>query len=297
MRERTLSERGGIGITLLAALMLGSGYVVIKSGVGGIDPFLFSTLTIGIGAIIVLSYTIVRHTFTWRIFMYWEAWAGLAVTFGLLASQYVGLTMTKASIGGLIVGGNVIVVALLSAFLFREHLSRGKVAALAIGLVGLFVITTKLNVGGLTGEQLLGDMLLVVTSVCVALTIVLSKIALRRMTYDQFVLTLHLFTPVPLFVVYVLFGQPTQIEPIDLGYILYIGIVCTSVPTLLYVKGLEAISPTVSSAMVLTESTFAAVLGILLLHDQLDIFVVIGAALIFVSIFLVTRGTSAQSSS
>ncbi|MDD1769470.1 MAG: DMT family transporter [Methanomassiliicoccales archaeon] len=294
MNGHGLGERGSIAITLLAALMLGSGYVVIKSGLGGIDPFLFSAVTVGIGGLIALGYTLSRGTFTWRIFTYWEAWAGMTVTFALLASQYVGLSMTKASIGGLIVGGNVIVVALLSAFLFREHLTRGKVAALAMGLVGLFIITTKLDVGGLTEEQLIGDMLLVITSVCVALTIVLSKLALRRMTFDQFVLSLHLFTPLPLLAVYALFGHPTQIQAVDLQYILYIGIVCTAVPTLLYVKALESISPVMSSAMTLTESTFAAVLGILVLNDQLDIFVVVGAALVFLSILLVTRRTTAN---
>lgn len=291
MNGKRLSSRGGIAITLLAALMLGSGYVAIKSGLGGMDPFLFSAITIGMGGLIALGYTLARGTFTLRIFTHWEAWAGMAVTFGLIASQYVGLGMTKASIGGLIVGGNVIVVALLSAFLFREHLTRGKVAALAMGLVGLFIITTKLNLGGLTEEQLVGDLLLVVTSVCVALTIVLSKLALRRMSYDQFVLSLHLFTPLPLLAVYLSFGHPTQIQASDLQYILYIGIVCTAVPTLLYVKGLESISPVMSSAMVMTESTFAAVLGILVLNDQLDIFVVVGAALVFLSILLVTRRT------
>ncbi len=289
MGERSLTESTGIAITLLAALMLGSGYVVIKSGLGGMDPFLFSAMTIGIGGIIALAYTLFRHTFTWRIFTYWEAWAALTVTFGLLTSQYVGLSMTKASVGGLIIGGNVIVVALLSAFLFHEHLSRLRVFALAMGLVGLFIITTKLDIGGLTEEQLIGDILLVVTAICVALTIVLSKLALRRMSYDQFVLTLHLFVPIPLLIVYALFGEPTQIQATDLSYILYIGIVCTAVPTLMYVKALESISPVMSSAMTLTESTFAALLGIVVLGETLDIFVVVGAALVFASIALVTR--------
>ncbi|HVO77716.1 MAG TPA: DMT family transporter, partial [Methanomassiliicoccales archaeon] len=253
-----------------------------------------SAMTIAIGGLICLAYTLARHTFTWRIFTYWEAWAGLSVTFGLLTSQYVGLTMTKASIGGLIVGGNVIVVALLSAFLFHEHLSRLRVFALALGLVGLFVITTKLDIGGMTHEQFIGDLLLVVTAVCVALTIVLSKLALRRMSYDQFVLTLHLFTPIPLLIVYALFGQPTSIQATDLTYILYIGILCTAVPTLMYVKALESISPVMSSAMTLTESTFAALLGIVALGEQLDVFVIVGAALVFVSIALVTRRPSAD---
>ena len=295
MVERRLSESAGVAITLLSALMLGSGYVVIKSGVNGIDPFLFSAMTVGVGGLIALAYTLYRGTFTWRIFAHWEAWAGLAITFTLLVSQYVGLGMTKASVGGLIIGGNVIVVALLSAFLFHEHLSRLRVFALAIGLIGLFVITTKFDMGGLTGEQLVGDLLLVVTAVCIALTIVLSKLSLKRMSYDQFVLSLHLFTPIPLLVVYFLFGQPTQFQAQDLSYVLYIGIVCTAVPTLMYVKALESISPVVSSAMTLTESTFAAVLGIIVLGEQLDVFVIVGAALVFTSIVLVTRRPSGTS--
>ncbi|HVO77642.1 MAG TPA: DMT family transporter, partial [Methanomassiliicoccales archaeon] len=205
MESKEISERAGIGITLVAALMLGSGYVVIKTGVGGLDPFLFSALTIGLSGLVCLAFSLSRGTFTWRIFTYWEAWAGMLVTFVLLASQYVGLSMTKASIGGLIVGGNVIIVAFLSALFFHERLGWTKIVALAIGLVGLFIITTKLDIGGVSQGQVLGDLLLVVTAVCIALTIVLSKKALERMTFDQFGLGLYLFTALPLLVMYFLF--------------------------------------------------------------------------------------------
>jgi drug/metabolite transporter (DMT)-like permease len=62
------------------------------------------------------------------------------------------------------------------------------------------------------------------------------------------------------------------------------------VPTLLWVGALRSISIVTSSTIILSESAFAVLLSILILHEPLDVFIVLGAALVFAAIYLVTIG-------
>ncbi len=288
-----LTERQGVQITLLASLLLGSSYVAIKAGVSEIDPLLFSSLTVSLGALVVLVYCAWRRTLTWRTFATKEAWLACLITFVLLGLQYGGLSRTNASTGALIIGSNVLIVAPLSALLFREKMTRRKLIGLLLGLSGLFVLTTKLDLGGITGGQLTGDLMLLGATVCIALTYVLSKYAMKKMSFDQFVLTTLLFTPLPLVALYLGFGTPSTIAVEALPLLLYIGVMCTAIPTLLWVKGLEAISITISSTIILSESSFAVILSIILLHEPLDVFILVGAVMVFTAIYLVSsRQTS-----
>jgi drug/metabolite transporter (DMT)-like permease len=72
--------------------------------------------------------------------------------------------------------------------------------------------------------------------------------------------------------------------------ILYLGLVPTFTPLMLYVASLRTISPTVSSLLVLLEVVVAAILSFLLLRDPLDAFTLAGGALILFGAYVVTRG-------
>jgi drug/metabolite transporter (DMT)-like permease len=283
-------RRKGIAVTFLSSLMLGSSYVAIKAGLADLDPFLYSGLAIGIGGMLVLLFTLLRGTFTWRIFRYWEAWAAPLVTFVLLACQYTGLSLTSASSGALIVGANVLIVAPLSVLFFRDRFGKLRLIGLAIGMLGLLVLTTRLDFSSLARGELIGDLLLLVATTGIALTYVLSRFALRRMTFDQWVLTIHLLTPLPLFALYLMFGDGGGLDGGLVPLVLYAGITCTGLPTLMWVWGLPHIGMVASSVIILSESTFAVLLSVLLLNEPLSFEMLLGAVLVFVAIYLVVRG-------
>jgi drug/metabolite transporter (DMT)-like permease len=287
-------QRKGLALTLLSSLLLGSSYVVIKAGLTDLDPFLYSGLAIGIGALVALAYTLVRGTFTLAIFKRWEAWAAPLVTFVLLACQYTGLTLTTASTGALIIGANVLIVAPLSVLIFHDRLGRMRLVGLAVGMVGLIVLTTNLDPSSLEGGQLMGDLLLLVATACIALTYILSKFALRHMSFDQWVLTIHLFTPLPLFAMYFLFGNGSGVDPSMVPLIFYAGAFCTALPTLMWVWGLPHIGMIASSTIILSEATFAVFLAVVLLDEPLSWGMLLGAALVFLAIYLVVKGVPAS---
>ncbi len=290
MDEQKRLEFGGVALTLLATLLFGSSYVVVKLGLSEIDPLLYSTIVFSIGAMLVLCYTLIRGTFKLAIFRHWEAWAAPLVTFALVSLQYTGLSYTTASTGALIIGANVLLVAPLAALIFHERLGKLRVLGLLVGVLGLFVLTTKLDVSSVSSDAWLGDLMLIGSSACIALTFILSRFALRHMGFDQWTLCIHLFTPVLLFAAWMLFGSQSTVTSDLLPLILYVGILCTALPTLLWMRALNWISVVTSSTITLSESTFAVILSIVFLSESVDIFVIVGAALVFIAIYMVVRG-------
>ena len=154
----------------------------------------------------------------------------------------------------------------------------------------MFILTTKLNVAGMSSDTWLGDVLLIGTSTCIALTFILSRFALRHMGFDQWTLCIHLFTPLLLFGAWLVLGSRSSVACDALPLILYVGVLCTALPTMLWMRALDWISVVTSSTITLSESTFAVILSIVFLSESIDIFVIVGAALVFIAIYMVVRG-------
>jgi len=82
-------------------------------------------------------------------------------------------------------------------------------------------------------------------------------------------------------------GADFTLEPMAWAAIIYLGIACTSVATLLWAMGLEGVSATASATIMLLEIVTALVISILLLDESLKQMALIGAALVLAAIYLV----------
>jgi drug/metabolite transporter (DMT)-like permease len=282
-------------ITLLASLLYGSQYVVIKEGIVGINPLFFGAVTTGLGGLLALAYITRRRHLDLRMFRRWEVWAGTLAATAMIACQYTGLTISSASVGGLIVGSNVIFVAPLSALLFKEVIGWRGAAGVVLGLVGLFTITTGWDLSSFGSGAMAGYILLLVASFCIAATYPLTKLATRHMGYMEWVMSFHLLSSVFLLVLAALTGGPGQVGSPSVVALLYVGGLCTSLPTMLWAKGLQSLSFTTSATILMSESAFAVILGTLVLREPLDSVALLGAAMVFAAIFLAARsGASGQ---
>jgi drug/metabolite transporter (DMT)-like permease len=284
--DRERRNRVAVLMTLAASLMYGSQYVVIKEGIGAASPLLFGALTMTIGGI--LAFLIVRRhkRLDPRIFRRWEVYAGTLAAVGLISFQYVGLTLSSASVGGLIVGSNVIFVAPLSALLFREVIGRWQVAAVVLGLLGLVTITTNWNLSVIGSSAFVGNLLLLGASLSIAASYPLTRLAVRNMDNDEWVMAFHLLSGPVLAALMVMTGGPGDPSSMSIPALLYVGILCTSVPTILWAIGLRSLSMTTSATILMSESVFAVLLGAILLDEPLGLMNLLGAAMVFVAIFL-----------
>ncbi|WP_019176726.1 DMT family transporter [Methanomassiliicoccus luminyensis] len=291
------SERGAVAATLLASLLFASQYVVIKTGLGSFDPLMFGAMTMTVGGLLAFLVVHRRRGVDRRIFRHWEVWAGALISVVMISCQYIGLTMTSASVGGLIVGSNIIFVVPLSVVLFREPLGRGRAIGLALGLLGLVTITTGWDADSLDTGMFMGDLLLLVASFCIAANYPMTKLAVRHMGYDEWIMAFHLLSIAPLLALSLLAGGSYGADQGVALAALYVGLLCTSLPTMLWARGLRSITMATSATVLLSESVFAVIFGIILLGEPADLHTIAGAVLVFAAIFLVAyrpRGPTAR---
>ncbi len=284
---RITGERAALLLSLAASLLFGSQFVVIKGGLGEVSPFLFGAITMGIGGTLALLLVRRRKRIDLSLFRRWEVWAGTVATTCLIAFQYVGLTMAPASIGGLIVGSNVIFVVPISALMFGEVIGWKRALGVIIGLFGLFTLTTNWDLSSLSTSEFMGYLLLLGASFAIAVSYPLTKLAVRHMDNVEWVMSFHLLTPVPLIVLMLLTGGPGDVGSMSVPALLYVGLLCTSVPTILWAIGLGSLSLTTSATVLLSESAFAVLLGAVVGNEPMGELTVLGAALMFIAIFIV----------
>ncbi|HQN76118.1 MAG TPA: DMT family transporter [Methanomassiliicoccales archaeon] len=289
MDRATDRRTGAVLTTLLSSLMLGTSYVAVKMTVGEVNPFLLGAATMAVGSALLLAYMVLKGKLDRAMLKRWEFWAGPIINTGVVAPSYVGLTMTTASAAGLIIGTNVMFVALFSRLLFGERLSRRRLLGLGIALLGLVTLTTRWDLSVLDGSQLTGNLLVLLSSACIGVSVVTSRIALRRLTAEQWSLSLHLLLPPALLALYFLIPLEGGLSSASLPAALFIGVVCTTVPTVLWTSALKHISVVTSATILMVESAFAVFLSWLFLGEVIDIYVLAGAAMIFVAILLMAR--------
>jgi drug/metabolite transporter (DMT)-like permease len=269
--------------------MLGTSYVAVKMTVGEANPFLLGAATMGVGSAVLLAYMIVKGMLDLAMLKRWEFWAGPIINTGVVAPSYLGLTMTAASAAGLIIGTNVVFVALFSRILFGERLGRRRLMGLVIALLGLITLTTRWDLSVLNGSRMTGNLLVLLSAVCIGVSVVTSRIALRKLTAVQWSLSLHLLLPPALLALSFIVPVDGGLSSADLPAALFIGIVCTTVPTVLWTSALKHISVVTSATILMVESAFAVFLSWIFLGEVVDAFVIAGAVMIFAAILLMAR--------
>jgi drug/metabolite transporter (DMT)-like permease len=179
--------------------------------------------------------------------------------------QYVGQSLTNASDATLLANLAPILVPLIAWKLSKECVSKTQAVAMAMGLSGLALMaspTAKPRVG-----NVIGDLLLFGASASFAFFIVLSK-RLNAVTAGSalaVIVAITVFlTPVAL-----ILGRLNPFKLVlglDAWYAsLYMGIVCTVFPMVLYLRGLRSISSTTSGTLLLLEVLSGLILAISLL--------------------------------
>ncbi|HOO04671.1 MAG TPA: DMT family transporter, partial [Methanomassiliicoccales archaeon] len=131
--------------------------------------------------------------------------------------------------------------------------------------------------------------LVLLSAMAIGVSVVLSRIALRTLSPEQWSLGLHLLLPLALLALYFLVPMDGGLGAGALPGVLFIGLVCTTVPTVLWTTGLRHLSTVTSATVLLVESAFAVLLSWLLLGESMDVYVLAGAAMIFLAILLMAR--------
>ena len=283
-------------LTVFASLIWGTSFPGTKWGLDFIgNDVLFLWLRFVVATAITLAVVLYLNKLSLHIFrdpIIWLIGGFNAVGF---AFQYVGLTITTASKTALLVDINVVAVAIISYFAFRERLGRSQVAGVAIGMLGVFFLTLNDELV-FDPDQLVGDVIVYLAGWSWAFFIILNKKMLVKHNGVEIssaaIATCMVWLTVPTAYLLATGGGDFTVEPLGWVAIAYLGLFCTSIATLLWALGLEGVSGTESATIMLIEVVTALILAIGLLGESMSLAAAFGGALVMLAIFLVA-GTGA----
>jgi drug/metabolite transporter (DMT)-like permease len=283
-------RRNAILLTTFASLIWGTSFPGVKWGLGYAgNDILFLWFRFIVASAVTLAIVLSLKRFSFKVLRDPMMWLVGALNAGSFITQYVGLTMTTASKTALLVDINVIAVAIVSYFAFRERLNRFQTIGILVGVAGIVFLTADGGMSFSEGE-FLGDIVVYMSGWGWAFFIVLNKKLLSRYSAIE-VSTAAIFTSTLWLIMPVTYlgmsGADFTVEPMAWVAIVYLGIACTSVATLLWAMGLEGVSATASATIMLLEIITALVISIMFLRESLEQLAVIGAGLVLAAVYLV----------
>lgn len=259
----------------------GSLYVFSKFILGKVPPFTISFLRYLIAGPTLLLISrksklekIERKDYKYIFFI---GFIGYSISVG---AQLLGTKLSNASIASLVNSMNPIFIILFAVFILKEKLTVKKVISVAAAVGGTCVI-----IGGVSGNvQITG----IFISIFAVITWSLMSVAVRRITqkYNPLTVTTYGILTALIFTfpisIYEYAATPNVIlmDWTVILSILYMGLVCTALAHMLWNKSLSMIEAGTCSLFYPLQPLTSALLGWLLLGENISIRFIFGAILI-----------------
>ena len=289
-----VSRRRDYTLILFASVLWGTSFPGSKLTVGTVDPLFLTFARLALGASLGIGVLAALHRLDRRLFREPIVWVLGGVNALGFELQNAGIVLTTASKTALLVNVNVVFIAVLMVVFFREAMTRTKVLGILIGVLGVIVLATKLDPSTLGGGQFEGDVLVFVAGVIWAFYVIGTKKRVDR-GGDYIALTAGILATGAVVAAIPLFFVGWPLPSSETGWLgtIYLGLVPTFGPLMLYVASMRTISPTISALLILLEVVVAAVLSFFMFRDPIDATTLAGGALILIGAYVVSRGEKA----
>jgi drug/metabolite transporter (DMT)-like permease len=179
-------------------------------------------------------------------------------------------------------------VMILSAIIFREHITRLKIIALILALVG-----TALTVDP-AGGQLIGALMAVTAAAIYSVYIIVGTNVMKHVSSVQSSTVIFASAGFVFGILMLLKGPhfPTG----DSGWFAMSGIVliATIIPVVTFLAGLEMIGPTNAAMLSTLEPVVTVLLAAWLFQERLNAIALLGGGLILIAVILLTRNELRQ---
>jgi drug/metabolite transporter (DMT)-like permease len=185
-----------------------------------------------------------------------------------------------------------ILITVLSALLFKEHLTRKQVSGVGIAGLGTLIVVAG-GTMSFSGDQkfLLGSLILLATPVLWAAYNLLGKKMIDR--YDPFLVTVYVnvlggLCLIPFSLADNSFYQIFTVSMKGWAAILFLAVTCSLFGYYIWLYVMKQVGAAITSSFLFAEPLITAVFAMIFAGDRLSAFVPSGAILIFVGVYLVT---------
>ena len=207
------------------------------------------------------------------------------------ACYYSAIPMTSVSTAVMLMYTAPVFVAALSVLMFGEKMSKMKIAAIVIMLVGCCLVSGV--IGNFKVESIWGVLLGLAAGITYGSYNLFSKLAMRRgvapltvTVYGFMIMTLIAFCVTsPVGIITTAAKAPLPTIPLLLG----LGVCTFVVPYTLYTLGLRDLPAGTASALSIVEPMSATVYSIAFLGEKLTVYSVSGIILVVGSVLMLSR--------
>lgn len=284
-------QRAGLIATILSGIMFGTSIPAIKLGLdqAQIPPILFATLRFLVASAVIVLLLRKQGWIDGPLLKSRPIWIiGILNTVGYIL-QFEGQALTTASDAALVIGSAALMIPVASWLNGTEKLVWSRTLGVVLGFVGTALVVTRGEPLVLGGSQVLGDILILGTAVTIALIFILAKTLVVKKGSQPVTGGIILTTAVLL----VPFVPLDMAGSVSLGldawfYILFLAVLSTVGAYFFFARGLETVSPTVSSIILPIEVMVSVGLSVLIFRDPFNFLSGTGAVLIIVGVLLVS---------
>jgi drug/metabolite transporter (DMT)-like permease len=294
----SLAEKKAIAWVILATLIWGSQYILIKMGASTIPPYTFQAI---------------RYSFAFLGFLpFWGRLRKLnritieAISINALALFLitmfitVGLTQTTSNKGAFLASLYVIATPFVARWMIKSKISKRQIIAVIIATIGMGIMIFG-NAGTLDEELTpnVGDLLVIIGSMVNAVQIVLLEKYANKVDITLFVLGQMLVLSITLFITAGIIGEWNSFSIADITsniwwIMAYLGIIGATLTLMIQTTAQKIIDSTRAALLYSLEPVFAIFFGIFVGGEILTIAFIIGAAIIMCAILLSSINASGK---
>jgi drug/metabolite transporter (DMT)-like permease len=203
-----------------------------------------------------------------------------------------GLSLTYPIHAALLLLTTPILIVFIAAWILKEKLSLFKLAGLALGVCGALVLILAKDASGNGDNVLQGDLFIIVNAISYTIYFIIVKplmVKYNAIVILRWIFTIGLalvlpfgwieFTEIP-------WQQYGAIDFTSMGLIVITG---TFFAYLFNLYGIKILGASVAGFYIYTQPVFAALIAMLFLHEQLELYKIIAASLIFSGVYLANK--------
>jgi drug/metabolite transporter (DMT)-like permease len=219
----------------------------------------------------------------------------LCALFGIAINQLMfikGLSLTYSIHAALLLLITPILIVFIAAWILKERLGLLKIAGLALGISGALVLILAKQSSGNGDNVLLGDLFIIINAICYTIYFILVKPLMVK--YNAVVVLRWVFTIGLVLVLPFGWVEFTQIPwqqytAIDFTSMALIVVTGTFLAYLFNLYGIKILGPSVAGFYIYTQPVFAALIAMFFLHEQLELYKILAAVLIFSGVYLANK--------
>ncbi len=203
-----------------------------------------------------------------------------------------GLSLTFPIHAALLLLITPILIVFIAAWLLKEKLGIFKITGLALGISGALVLISAKEHSGSGDNILLGDIFIIINAVSYTIYFILVKPLMLK--YNAIVILRWVFTIGLILVLPIGWVEFTQIpwekytaiDYTSMGFIVLTG---TFLAYLFNLYGIKILGASIAGFYIYTQPVFAALIAMLFLHEELALYKILAAILIFSGVYLANK--------